>query len=281
MKKIIVLVLMIMATAVCSILIYSGLMEESEINENIVYEKITSSVLKEVRELIVHLPYNYDTSKTYPVMYVLDGGSEDRRITEKINILSYAGYCPETIVVGIPNMTAENRKKNLTPPFLKTDVEVLDSPLGEADLFLTFLEEEMIPFIEKKYATSKDRMISGNSRGGLLVMYSLIKRPQLFQARFCYSTPFWRQDNIMVSKVVEALSAHDTLTTFLFMSAGEAETENIRGGLTKMTQAFARANVQGFTWHSELTPKAVHATNSGISASAAIARWGEYLKNFH
>jgi predicted alpha/beta superfamily hydrolase len=246
--------------------------------ENEIHVTIHSEILHQERAIIVRLPHDYDSMAKYPVMYVLDGSSEDKDIACKFEVLSSAGYTPKTIVVGIPNMTAENRQRNLTPPFMRIDVEDIKSPLGGGDQFLSFMESELFPFIENNYPASQVRLFHGNSRGGLLVMYSLLYKPGLFQARFCYSTPFWRQDNILVSKVSSFLNSKDTLQTFLYMSAGANETDNIRNGLERMKKTFEEKAPAGLTWYSDYTPKAVHENNSRISTAAAIAKWSEYLK---
>lgn len=246
--------------------------------ENGIHVTIHSEILGQEREIVVRLPRNYDSTAKYPTMYVLDGSSDDKDIANKFEVLSSAGYTPKTIVVGIPNMTAENRQRNLTPPFMRMDVENATSQLGGGDQFLSFMESELFPFIENNYPASQVRLFHGNSRGGLLVMYSLLYRADLFQARFCYSTPFWRQDNILVSKVSEFLGSKDTLDTFLYMCAGTNETENIRNGLERMKKTFEENAPAGLIWHSDFTPKAVHQDNARISTAAAIGKWSEYLK---
>jgi predicted alpha/beta superfamily hydrolase len=277
MKRVLIFALVIAVTAILSIFIYSILAnEESAGSEETVRTTLFSSILHEERELIIHLPRGYDSTIQYPVMYVLDGGSQDTPIANKLDVLTTAGYCPKTIVVGIPNMSAENRERNLTPPFMRTDNNDENSELGAADDFLKFLEHELFPFIEKQYHASQKRLLSGNSRGGLLAMYSLMYKPELFQARFCYSTPFWRQENILVSKIDTFLNSRDTLETFLYLSAGENETDNIKNGLDTMTERLKEKTPVGFVFFSEYTPQAIHQNNAMISASAGIARWGEY-----
>ena len=211
-------------------------------------------------------------------MYVLDGGSQDMHTANKFDVLATAGYSPKTIIVGIPNMTAKNREKNLTPPFMRVDNDDMDSELGEADKFLSFMETELFPFIERNYSASQMRLFSGNSRGGLLVMYSLLHKPDMFHARFCYSTPFWRQDNILISKVGDFLNSRDTLNTFIYLSAGQNETENIKNGLSKMTNTLQDKAPIGLILHSDYTPNATHQDNAILSAAKGIARWSEYVK---
>jgi predicted alpha/beta superfamily hydrolase len=183
--------------------------DKSAPNGNTVQTTLHSTILDEDRRLIIHLPRNYtqDTTRKYPVMYVLDGTSQDDHTADKLGVFSDAGLVPAAIVVGLPN-TRGNRERDQTPPFMRRNVDDETSPYGAGDKFLSFIEKELIPFIDGNYRTSGERTLTGNSRGGLLVLYSLIEKPVLFQARFCYSTPVWRFDNLMVNRVSEFLRAN-------------------------------------------------------------------------
>ncbi len=280
MKRILTFVLVIASTALLSIITFAYLTgDESDYPKSVIQTKLFSDILGEEREIIIHLPRNYDSTLTYPVMYVLDGGSQDMHIAATFDVLTTVGYSPKAIIVGIPNMTGENRERNLTPPFMRRDNDDENSKLGEADKFIAFMESELFPFMEDKYHASQVRLISGNSRGGLFVMYSLVYKPDLFNARFCFSTPFWRQDNILVSKVDKFLNSTDTLNTFIYMSAGENETENIKNGFSKMTRTLQEKSPVGLVLYSNYTPNAIHQDNALLSASIGIARWSEYIKH--
>ena len=248
--------------------------------DNIAQCKIHSTILNEERRAIVHLPRNYskDTVRKYPVMYVLDGTSQDQHTADKITVLSDAGLIPEAIVVGLPN-TRGNRERDQTPPFMRTNVDDQNSPYGAADKFLLFIEKELIPFIDGAYRTSGYRTLSGNSRGGLFVLYSLIEKPDLFHARFCYSAPVWRFDNLMVNKTVEFLRSSSNLNSFLYLSVGEKETERIIGGFKIMIDALKKHSRKNFKWVAHLTPHAVHQDNALISSSKGLAEWGKRLEN--
>lgn len=246
--------------------------------ENVVNDKIHSKILDQDRELIIHLPPKYDKSKKYPVMFVLDGSSQDGPISHKFDSLSALGLAPETIVVGIPNMSRDNRTFQLVPPFMLTDHEKPDSGNGTADKFLAFMESELIPYMAEKYNATGLRSFAGNSRGGLVVLYSLIYKPGLFNGRFCFSTPMWRQDNLLVTRVSEFLSSHPEQKSFLFISAGANETDNIRGGVEAMKRYLAQSSPKGLAWHVEFTPNVDHQLNSKVSAKSGILKWGEYVK---
>lgn len=279
MKKAVSYISVIIITSVLSIIIHSILTgDDGASSGNKIQTSLYSKILGEERELIIHLPRDYDSAESYPVMYVLDGGSQATHIANTMDVLATAGYTPKTIIVGIPNTSLKNREKNLTPPFMRRDNDDINSELGEGDKFLRFMESELFAFIEGTYSTTHTRLFSGNSRGGLLVMYSLVYRPEMFHARFCYSTPFWRQDNILATTVGEFLDSRDTLSTFIYMSAGENETDNIKNGLREMTKTIQAKAPIGLTLYSDYTPNAIHQDNAPLSAAKGIARWSEYMK---
>jgi predicted alpha/beta superfamily hydrolase len=279
MKKVLAIGAIMLLTAAISIALFDYFTGDPSYPEGVIQTKLHSNILGEEREVIIHLPRNHDSTKEYPVMYVLDGSSEDGHVANKFDILSTAGYAPPAIVVGIPNMSGENRQRDMTPPYMRMDIDKKDSPLGGADKFLSFMESELFPFIENAYPASQIRLFYGNSRGGLLVMYSLLHKPDLFQARFCFSPAFWRDDNMIVSKAADFLSANDTLHTFLYMSMGAKEVDKMKNGFDLMTRVFKEQAPIGLVWYSEYTPNADHQDNARISASIGIGRWSEYLKN--
>ncbi len=246
---------------------------------SVIETSLHSVVMGEDRRVIIHLPRNYfqDTTKKYPVMYVLDGTSQDNHTAEKITVLADAGLAPDAMVVGLPN-TRGNRERDQTPPFMRWNVDDEKSPYGAADKFLSFIETELVPFIDRTYRSSGYRTLSGNSRGGLFVLYSLIEKPDLFQARFCYSTPVWRFQNLMVNKVSEFLIASPGLKGFLFVSVGDKETDQMTGGFTKLVEVLRKNRRKQFRWVSNRTPFAVHQDNALISTSRGLAEWGRYWK---
>jgi predicted alpha/beta superfamily hydrolase len=248
-------------------------------SDNLIQTSIHSTIMDEDRRVIIHLPRNYskDAAQKYPVMYVLDGTSQDDHTADKITVLSDAGLVPAAIVVGLPN-TRGNRERDQTPPFMKRDVNDEKSPYGAGDKFLSFIEKELIPFIDSRYQTSGYRMLSGNSRGGLFVLYSLMEKPTLFQAWFCYSTPVWRFENLMVNRMSEFLAGSSGLKGFLFISVGDKETEQIIGGFIKLVAVLKKNREKQFRWVADQTPYAVHQDNALISTSKGLAEWGRYLK---
>lgn len=279
MKKILIFGITILTTSIISIVLFSYLTGNPTYPESVVLTTIHSKILNEEREVIIHLPNNYDKKKKYPVMYVLDGSSQDKHIANKFDVLSSAGYIPETIVVGIPNVGGKGRQRDYTPPYMKMDIDEKDSPLGAGDQFLSFMEKELFPNIEQNYSASKTRSLAGNSRGGLLVMYSLLYKPDLFKGRFCFSPAFWRDDNLIINKVSAFLEAHENLNSFLYLSMGDEENEKMKNGFNEMTKTLRKKENGQLVWYSEFTKNADHQNNAELSASVGIRKWTDYLNN--
>ena len=248
-------------------------------SDNLIQTSIHSTLMAEDRRVIIHLPRNYskDSAQKYPVMYVLDGTSQDDHTADKMTVLADAGLLPAAIVVGLPN-TRGNRERDQTPPFMRRDVNDEKSPFGAGDKFLSFIERELIPFIDSRYRTSGYRTLSGNSRGGLFVLYSLMERPDLFQARFGYSVPVWRFENLMVNRMSEFLGGIAGLKGFLYLSVGDKETDQMIGGFTKLVTVLKKNRKKQFRWVVDQTPYAVHQDNALISTSKGLVEWGKYLK---
>ncbi len=268
----------ILLSTLSMMITYTGTAQSYSVGDSILNVKLYSKILNQDRDLIIHLPRNYDTHKKYPVIYVLDGSSQDQHIADKFDSLSSIALVPQTIVVGIPNMSGTNRTLQLVPPFMLTDPDKPESPPGTADGFLNFMEQELIPFIAEKYGASGLRLFAGNSRGGLLVMYSLIHKPDLFTGRFCFSTPLWRQNNLLVSKTSEFLASKKQLNSFLYVSAGANETENIKSGLDTLTLVLKQKAPTGFVWYTYYTPGVDHQLNAQVSATNGILQWGSFVK---
>ncbi|QBR12778.1 alpha/beta hydrolase [Sphingobacterium sp. CZ-2] len=278
MKKTLLVLIAITLISAISIVLFSYLTGSPSYPKSVVQTTIHSKILNEDREIIIHLPRYYDKNKDYPVIYVLDGSSQDKHIANKFDILSTAGYIPETIVVGLPNVSGKGRQRDYTPPYMRMDIDEKNSPLGKADYFLSFMEKELFPYIEKNYSVSKIRLLAGNSRGGLLVIYSLLYKPDLFAGRFCFSPALWRDDNLIVKKTSDFLAENQNLNSFLYLSIGGEENDKMKSGYTEMIETLNHEQNKQLVWHSDITKNADHQNNAEISASIAIRKWFDFLK---
>lgn len=246
-------------------------------DEEFLQQSLQSSVLGERREITVHLPESYGSTAAlrYPVLYVLDGSSHAGHTAESARLLARIGAIPETIIIGIPS-SGENRARDYTPPFMQAGGPDEKKLPGQADRFLRFLEVELIPHVERRYRTTGERMLAGNSRGGLFVVYSLLERPALFSSRFAYSPALWRDGNRIVAELESSLRTRLATPSFLYLSLGDGENP-------KMSSAFRRAvgvlratseATPSFRFHADITRKADHGNNAVLSTPVALYRRG-------
>lgn len=158
-------------------LLKTGVIYGQDINIKLGFtDSIQSAILKENRQIIIHLPDDYDTSKKmYPVFYLLDGsGSSVLEAVSAMNKLRGDKFIPEMIVVAIIN---NDRDRDMMP--LSTKQYTV--PVAGAEQFLSFIGDELIPHIEKKYRTNQQRILCGKSLSGLFTLYALLTKPQLFE----------------------------------------------------------------------------------------------------
>jgi uncharacterized protein len=67
---------------------------------------------------------------------------------------------------------------------------------GGNDQFLTFIEEELKPRVEKRFTIDKNRQaFFGHSLGGLFAMHVLFNKPSAFQTYIASSPSLWWNDN--------------------------------------------------------------------------------------
>lgn len=153
-------------------------------------DSLYSEILNENRKILVHLPPN--GSKNYPVIYLLDGDAHFTSVVGLLQQLSANNIIPYMMVIAIPNT---NRTRDLTPtkaePNPPMASEDLVSQSGGGRNFMKFMENELFPYIEKKYSTSPYRMFIGHSFGGLLVMDALQNRPDLFTSYISIDPSMW------------------------------------------------------------------------------------------
>lgn len=148
-------------------------------------DSIFSKKLNEQREIWVYVPNEFNRfygKKKYPVVYLLDGSSHFYSVVGLVQQFSMVNgnmVCPEMIVVGIPNTDRQRDLAPTVPDSSTTDPEILKNSCG-GEMFTNFIEEELIPYIDKNYPTLPYRTLIGHSRGGLFAINTLIHRPYLF-----------------------------------------------------------------------------------------------------
>ncbi|MEO6587920.1 MAG: alpha/beta hydrolase-fold protein [Pyrinomonadaceae bacterium] len=173
-----------------------------------VIDEIQSSRLAEKRILNIYLPDGYDKSNAvkYPVIYLLDGSADEDFIhvvgLVQFNSFSWVKRVPKSIVVGIANV---DRKRDFTYPTTIEADKKRYLTAGKSENFIAFIEQELQPFIEKKYKTTASKTIIGQSLGGLLATEILLKKPALFNKYIIISPSLWWDNASLLKQSSEIL----------------------------------------------------------------------------
>ncbi len=186
---------------------------------------ITSAITNEKYDLYVNLPRGYgDTSKIFPVVYLLDGQWDFPLVESIYGSQFYDGFIPGMVVVGITCSGANAnydslRAGDLTPSPTK---EVPQG--GGAPKFLQFIKTELIPLIESKYRVDRnDRTLLGTSLGGLFTLYTIFNETTLFN-RYILTSPALTWDNGIIYKYEKTFAGKDAaIPARVFMGIGEYE----------------------------------------------------------
>ncbi|MDO6425739.1 alpha/beta hydrolase-fold protein [Thalassotalea sp. 1_MG-2023] len=178
---------------------------------------LPSKILAEQRELLIHLPNNYqlNTELDYPVLYLLDGQRNFNHVIGSLDLHNQDNDAQEMIIVAIKNT---HRTRDFTPTYHESYNEWGIS--GGADNFLNFLEQELIPYINKNYRTNKFKVLSGHSLSGLFAVYAMQARPELFQAHFAFSPSLWWHDKVIFKEAEQFFANRATLNTYLYINMG-------------------------------------------------------------
>ena len=198
---------------------------------------ITAAKIGRPFDLFISLPENYSTSKqSYPVLYVLDGWHFPLMVAFQENNI-YSKRMPPVIIVNIGQSPASDAMALRAQDFSPTPIPPsVGRGGGGADLFLDFLEHELIPFIDRTYRTNPaDRGLLGHSLGGKFALYVLEQRPGLFQRVVAASPALFPDDPLMDNAARRALSALSAPVS-LDLSVGSDD----ELGFAKTTTAFAR-----------------------------------------
>lgn len=171
-------------------------------------DSLYSDVLQEQRIFEVLLPKSYkaDSSKKYGVVYKLDGEWDTWLLPGSYDFAVGAKFVPENIFVRIPNIYSpkiDTRDRDLTP----TQVKEYNPNTGGADNFRSFLKNELIPYINKKYPSNGENTLVGGSLAGMFTIYTLLKDPELFKS-YVAVEPAMHWDNRYVNKLASETLEH-------------------------------------------------------------------------
>lgn len=184
---------------------------------------IQSKVFNESRKLWVYLPERYFTQpeKKFEVVYVFD--AQARQYFDNVHsTINFINSGIPVIVVGVVSNYSEEKKENRNSDFLpkpenEETTKKYGGYLGKADIFLNYLENEVIKYIDSNYRTFPYRIGIGHSNGATFLSYCFLQKPELFNA-YVLVSPNYEYDKEQLVKKFESFKPNMlTSEKFMFM----------------------------------------------------------------
>ncbi|MBC9933145.1 alpha/beta hydrolase [Chitinophaga qingshengii] len=168
---------MIKSSVVLYALLLAGCIRPADKKADVV-TRVYSNAVKDSFSIFISLPDDYATQpgKKYPVIYMLDANLYFDIFAVILKKYSEVGLLSPAILVGIgykdfPTMDSL-RNRDYTYPVAIPEYEMSIS--GQADKFLSFMKNELLPDIDKRYQVDKhQRILAGHSLGGYFALYAL------------------------------------------------------------------------------------------------------------
>lgn len=187
---------------------------------------ITSTIVYgQEYQLHIQVPSGYaNSTKKYPVVYLMDSQWDFPLLTSLYGEQYYDGFIPELIIVGVTWGGVNPKPDSLRGRDYTPTNEKWMPQSGGAAAFLSFMKTELFPYIESNYrADRNDRTLVGCSLGGLFTLFALFTEPGLFQ-RYVASSPAFEWGNGAIYEYEKAYySQKVTAPARLYMSMGGVE----------------------------------------------------------
>ncbi|WP_042142633.1 MULTISPECIES: alpha/beta hydrolase-fold protein [unclassified Pseudoalteromonas] len=205
--------------------------------------KINSKVLSEQRELQVLLPENYQANPTatYPVIYLLDGDYNFHAVSGMLDLMANkAQLIPDVILVGIADKGTDKYRQYMTPEGLTSPLKAEDK--GKANEFLSFINKELKPYINKHYRTADNNILVGHSIAGLFVLNALVEQPDSFNNYISTSPSLWLNKQAFTKTANDKIANSNHKPVSLYLSLGD-ETRMNQYGFINILDELQPANI--------------------------------------
>ncbi|WEK46824.1 MAG: alpha/beta hydrolase-fold protein [Candidatus Andeanibacterium colombiense] len=230
---------------------------------------LRSAVLGEERHLAIYLPPSYAKgTKTYPVLYLIDGGVDQDflHVSGTTSLNSIWGRSQEAIVVGIETI---DRRKELVGPTHSAELLKQYPTAGHSADFRRYIADEVIPLVEARYRTNGNRGVIGESLAGLFIVETALEQPDLFQHYAAISPSLWWDDGRLAFGAGDVLAKQGKAPK-LYMAVG-SEGPEMQAGFDRVVAALtALAPPSETGWCAVVRPDLRHSTTYHALSPSAL-----------
>lgn len=230
--------------------------------------KIQSKHVGEERIINVWTPSNYKTSSdSLPVMYMADGGIKEDfpHIANTLAKLIKENKIKPLILVGIENTQRRRDLSGFTE--VAKDKEVAPV-VGGSEKFRAFIKDELFPEINKRYRTTSEKSIIGESLSGLFVVETFLLTPNMFDNYIAFDPSLWWNNHYLVRTAKEQLSKFPTTEKRIWFAS--SKTEDISPYTKELATILKTENKENLKWKFSDEPKEKHNTIFRATKEKAI-----------
>jgi predicted alpha/beta superfamily hydrolase len=232
---------------------------------------IDSRLVGERRIINVYTPPTYatDPGSAFPVLYMPDGGlAEDfPHVVNTIDSLIALHRIAPVIVVGIENT---ERRRDLTGPTTVATDSAIAKHVGGSAAFRSFIRDELMPEVRKRYRCSDQTTIVGESLAGLFIVETFLLEPALFHGYIALSPSLWWNHGDLVRTGESRLEALAGLQRTLYLAA--ANEDGISAEMESLAATLRSHAPWGLRWYYEPRPDLEHSTIFRAVAPGALVK---------
>jgi len=222
--------------------------------------RLHSRIMNEERTLYVSLPEDYEMSRdSYPVLYVLDadGRSLFPNSVSVVRDLTAKSQCPDMILIGIWNT---QRNRDMIPQ------AVSHRPgSGGSKIFLSFIQDELKPFVKNNYRATDFSILYGMSNSALFAVYSLCEQPDAFEAYIASSPMIGHCPEFITQKAEGFVRMDHSQHRVLFMIYGSEDSARVTNFAPALHNFFKSQASEYLTSHLEILAGEGHVPKSSLS----------------
>ncbi|MBX3156814.1 MAG: alpha/beta hydrolase [Deltaproteobacteria bacterium] len=223
---------------------------------------LDSRVLGEQRTINVYVPPDYGkTNERYPVLYMPDGGMDEDfpHVVGSVDVSIKNAVIRPVIVVGVKNTV---RKRDLVGVSRLPEEMKMLPEAGGNHKFRQFLRDELKPWVEARYRTTKEAALIGESAAGLFVVETFLLEPAMFDAYIAVDPSVWWNEQELVRGAHARLAWWTAGPKQLYVATAE-----MQEGITILLTALRIEAPPGVVWRHDPMP---HETHGTIFPTAAL-----------
>ena len=221
---------------------------------------IASAALGEVRRINVYAPPRYGPERDapLPVLYMPDGGmAEDfLHVAGLVQVSVGNGTMRPFLLVGIENT---ERRRDMTGPTTREDDRKIATRVGGSEAFRRFIREELMPEVKRRYRTTDETAIVGESLAGLFVVETFFLEPELFDTYVAFDPSLWWNGGKLVADAPGRLRARPMPRAKTLYLASSDE-KGIAEPTARLAAVLERAALPRLTTYHVPMPQEKHST---------------------